>query len=135
MKKSCPTETELWNCENAFEFICPLKWDCLDTTESDDIRYCQVCQQNVYLCQTPLEFVNQGNFGRCVAIPQEMTPKEIYREHGKSASKLMGRVAIRNQTNYSREQKWWQSVFDLNPTFNQNEMTEIRYKMEHTHYN
>jgi hypothetical protein len=83
-KNSCPSETELWNCKYAFEFVCPLKWDSLEKTESPKTRYCSVCQQNVYLCENPVEFVNQGNLGKCVAIPQEITPTEIYREYGKT---------------------------------------------------
>ena len=78
-----PSETELWNCENAFEFVCLRKWESLRPTESPDIRYCEVCSQNVYLCETPLEFVSQGNLGRCVAIRQEVTPTYAFFDHRK----------------------------------------------------
>jgi hypothetical protein len=136
-KNSCPSETELWNCKYAFEFVCPLKWDSLEKTESPKTRYCSVCQQNVYLCENPVEFVNQGNLGKCVAIPQEITPTEIYREYGKTLFSqkegLMGRVARRNEDDYNQEQKWWQDVLNLNPKFNQKEIEDIRYRIDQTH--
>jgi hypothetical protein len=112
-----PSGTELWNCENAFEFICPRKWVSLRPTESPDIRYCEVCNQNVYLCETPLEFVRQGNLGRCVAIRPEVTPKGAFFDYRK------GRLL----PGYAKRQKeWWEEVSDLNPTFNKEEIDEIR---------
>jgi hypothetical protein len=114
-----PSETELWNCENAFEFICPRKWDALGSTESTNIRYCDVCSQNVYLCETPLEFVSQGNLGRCVAIRQEVTPTYAFFDHS------MGRM----MPGYGKEEEdWWRTVLALNPTFNVEEIEEIRGK-------
>jgi hypothetical protein len=114
-----PSETELWNCENAFEFICPRKWESLRQTESPGIRYCEVCSQNVYFCETPLEFVRQGNLGRCVAIRQEVTPKAAFYNH------MMGRYMLDFAM---REEEWWKGVSDLNPTFNKEEIDEIRRK-------
>jgi hypothetical protein len=116
-----PSQTELWNCENAFEFICPRKWDSLGQTESPDIRYCEVCSQNVYFCETPLEFVRQGNLGRCVAIRREVTPTDAFFDHS------MGRVL----PGYGKSQEdWWKGVLAQNPTFNTEEIDEIRRKFE-----
>lgn len=116
-----PSETELWNCENAFEFICPRKWDSLGQTESPDIRYCEVCSQNVYFCETPLEFVRQGNLGRCVAIRQEVTPTHAFFDH------RVGRML----PGYGKsEEDWWKGVLALNPAFNTEEIDEIRGKFE-----
>jgi len=112
-----PSETELWNCENAFEFICPRKWESLKCTESPNTRYCEVCSENVYFCETPLEFVRQGNLGRCVAIRQEVTPGSAFFEHA------MGRYLLDAA---KREEDWWKSVLELNPTFNNEEIDEIR---------
>ena len=123
-----PGETELWNCENAFEFVCPRKWDSLGQTESTDIRYCDVCSQNVYFCETPQEFVSQGNLGRCVAIRKEVTPNEAFAQY------VMGRYtadSVRNrQKNYEREKGWWKDVLALNPTFDVEEIDQIRGKFE-----
>jgi hypothetical protein len=126
-----PSQTELWNCENAFEFICPGTWDSLGQTESPDIRYCEVCSQNVYFCETPREFVSQGNLGRCVAIREEVTPTEAFPRH------IIGRPAPRppdyekkRQENSKRQTDWWKGVLDLNPAFNVEEIDEIRRKFE-----
>jgi hypothetical protein len=121
-----PSETELWNCENAFEFVCPRRWEALQQTESADIRYCEVCKQNVYLCETATEFVRQGNLGRCVAIRKEVTPREPYKQY------RMGRYSAewgkQRWENYEREKRWWEEVSALNPEFNQEEVDEIRGK-------
>ncbi len=112
-----PSETELWNCENAFEFKCPRKWESLTHTESPNIRYCEVCRENVYFCETPLEFVRQGNLGRCVAIHQEVTPGSAFFNHA------IGRYMLEDA---KREEDWWKGVLELNPTFNNEEISEIR---------
>ena len=123
-----PSQTELWNCENAFEFICPRKWQALGQTESPDIRYCEVCSQNVYLCGTPEEFVRLGELGRCVAVQNEVTPTMVYNDH------LIGRVtaegARRMQEEYERAKEWWKCVTALKPTFNTEQIEDIRLKFD-----
>jgi hypothetical protein len=123
-----PSQTELWNCQNAFEFICPQTWESLVITESEDIRYCEVCRQNVYLCKTPNEFVQQGNLDRCVAISEEVIPKQIYTQYTNLNiySILTGRPAKINETRYQQEQEWWLSVLNLNPNFNLEQIEDIR---------
>lgn len=123
-----PSQTELWNCENAFEFVCPRKWDSLGQTESPNIRYCEVCSQNVFLCETPDEFVRQGELGRCVALQKEVTPTMVYGDH------WIGRVtaegAKRMQERYERAREWWKCVTAIKPTFNTEEIEDIRSKFE-----
>jgi hypothetical protein len=134
--KMNPSETELWNCENAFEFICPRKWESLRHTDSPDIRYCEVCSQNVYLCESPTEFVRQGNMGRCVAIPVRVKPKEVY-----TPRRIVGRISAEGvkrsaeleklrQVRKRRAEEWWEGVSDLNPKFNREEIDEVRRKFE-----
>src|SRR5690348_13319231 len=65
---------ELWNCRNAFEFVCPLYFDSLQPTADADVRYCSVCHEKVYRCRTPLDFVTHGESGHCVAIPEGFSP-------------------------------------------------------------
>ena len=126
--KANPGETELWNCENAFEFVCPRRWEALGQTEEPGVRFCGVCNQNVYLCETPLEFVSQGNLGRCVAIPREVTPTEAFPRH------FMGRVALPSvdeiQRRNEREKEWWKGVIANDPTFNTEEIEEIGRRMQ-----
>lgn len=87
--KANPGETEVWNCDNAFEFVCPRKWESLSQTEEPGVRFCGVCSQNVYLCETPLEFVSQGNLGRCVAIRKEVRPAEGFTDYAMGGPRLI----------------------------------------------
>jgi hypothetical protein len=142
--KMAPSETELWNCENAFEFICPRKWESLSRTESPDIRYCEVCSQNVYLCESPAEFVRQGNLGRCVATPIKVKPKEVYtppirlgrisaegaKQRAEKEKRRAELVKRRQEHDERRAKEWWEGVLDLNPTFNIEEINEVRRKFE-----
>jgi len=125
--KMNPSETELWNCENAFDFVCPRRWESLKHTESADIRYCEACSQNVYFCETPLEFVRQGNLGRCVAIRKEVTPGEVYTDY-----RMGGRTANPELrlAKYEREKDWWKAVLALDPAFNVEQIEDIRGKFE-----
>ena len=55
-----PNFVEVWNCENAFQLICPREWESLKGTDSPDRRYCEVCRRDVFLCESAEEFVRQG---------------------------------------------------------------------------
>lgn len=35
-----------------FKFICAREWQDLESTEADDVRYCNHCEQSVYLAKT-----------------------------------------------------------------------------------
>src|SRR4051794_14126155 len=63
------TTVELWNCRNAFEFVCPRFFRELEPTDEPGVRFCGVCSERVYLARTPGEFVAHGNRGHCVATP------------------------------------------------------------------
>lgn len=62
--------SEVWNCPEAFEFLCPQKWDELHPTADTNVRHCQVCSENVYWSSNPAEFVSNAKLGRCVSVPQ-----------------------------------------------------------------
>ena len=66
--------SEIWNCPDAFEFVCNKQWEGLNPTEVNNIRYCDVCSENVYLSSTPQEFVRNSTLGRCVAVPRQGMP-------------------------------------------------------------
>jgi hypothetical protein len=65
---------QVWDCERMLQFQCPMKWEKLGPSPNADVRHCQACDQDVYLCHTPADFVSHGEQGRCVAIPDEMFP-------------------------------------------------------------
>ena len=122
-----PNDTEVWNCENAFEFICPRKWASLKPTRSNGIRYCEVCDQNVYLCETPTGFVRQGELGRCVAIREEVTAGQIFSECLGTPSKEQ---IYQMRQNKERAKQWWEAVVGLNPRFNSKQIEGIGKGLE-----
>ena len=56
----------LRNCQ--FAFRCPKTWDTLQQGESDEVRYCTDCENNVYLCRTDGELAEAIQQNKCVAI-------------------------------------------------------------------
>jgi hypothetical protein len=111
----CNFETgDVWNCPNAFEFVCPRYWESLEPTADPGIRFCGICQQQVYRCTTPLEFVSHGELGHCVAIPEGYTPVSIGTELlGRPSPQARRRYEERNRT----VRQWWREVLDMQPRF------------------
>ena len=51
-----------------FDFKCPKQWSDLVETEAPDIRFCDLCRQQVHYCTTIPEARQHAWRGRCVAI-------------------------------------------------------------------
>ena len=88
-----------------------MEWKQLGPTNDPDIRHCDSCNKNVYLCKTQSEFVENGNAGRCVAV----NPENALLDH----DELVGMVC----TDYLREQEtrrlsWWKPLLKLHLCFN-----------------
>ncbi len=60
----------------ALKFKCPLRWDDLALTEEEEVRYCSVCQENVYHTPTLTEFKQRIKEKRCVAVTVESEDEE-----------------------------------------------------------
>ncbi len=107
--------SDIWNCPEAFEFICTKQWDSLNLTDVTNIRHCDVCSENVYLSSTPEEFVHNSKLGRCVAVPKQALPTTI------ENSGLTGRVSPELAMNLAEQQKqykvWWNMVLNYEPYF------------------
>ncbi len=54
------------NCK--FAFKCSAKWDELQETEDDSIKFCDDCQKEVFFCENDDDLVAQVRLNRCVAI-------------------------------------------------------------------
>lgn len=54
------------NCTKLFKFRCPRKWESLEETAEENVRFCKSCQKNVRLCTTPEDIKRYT--GTCVAI-------------------------------------------------------------------
>jgi hypothetical protein len=60
--------TNIENCPLDFRFECPRQWLSLRPTGSADVRFCETCQRNVFLCRNNDEAIVHARSGRCVAI-------------------------------------------------------------------
>ena len=66
------------NCTRLFKFLCPKKWENLQPTAHEDIRFCHSCKKNVILCTTYADLSKHS--GHCVALID--TEDKVYlREH------------------------------------------------------
>lgn len=64
------------NC-NFFTYECTLESAALRLTERDDVRFCAVCEQEVYFCDTAEKPHEAITLGRCVAVPEEDRPPRM----------------------------------------------------------
>jgi hypothetical protein len=46
-----------------------MKWEKLNETEDDNIRFCQNCQKEVHFCETDEELVEAIKRNKCIGIP------------------------------------------------------------------
>ena len=53
--------------KNCFEFVCPLKWDNLEKTDNNDIRFCGSCEKQVFKASDLDSFSRLANENKCVA--------------------------------------------------------------------
>ncbi|QDT42699.1 hypothetical protein Pan241w_27870 [Gimesia alba] len=115
-------DSQLWNCEHAFSNLCPKQWAELTPTETPGVRFCDVCSENVTYCTTPEEFVQLGNAGKCVAIPNGYTT-------GSLKQMLLGRISVKkmksNRDRQERTANWWRTVIEADPEFGKAALEEI----------
>jgi len=63
--------TTVENCPLEFRFKCPQRWLSLRPTRDGDIRFCETCRREVFLCRGEDEAVSHAQEGRCVAIRRD----------------------------------------------------------------
>ena len=57
--------------KNCFEFVCPLKWNNLEKTDNNDIRFCGSCEKQVYKAKTMYDFFEMSEQNKCVAYKKD----------------------------------------------------------------
>ena len=57
--------------KNCFEFVCPLKWDNLEKTDENNIRYCGSCEKQVYKAKNMFSFYELSEQNKCVAYKED----------------------------------------------------------------
>jgi len=55
------------NCDEVFKFKCPLNWSDLRETEEENKRFCNQCENDVFLCKTDGETIDHAKQGHCIA--------------------------------------------------------------------
>lgn len=121
---------QLWNCEHAFQYRCPKEWESLDRTETNGVRYCQECKQQVYFCTTPEDFVRLGNAGHCVAISDDNSPSPLQSAFmGKPSSKRIRSL----QELQKRMEEWWSTAIGCKPEFSPEVFSAIEKVIENRH--
>lgn len=67
-RKPKETDTYIDNCEERFRFRCPKLWSELAVTQDSAVRYCGVCEKNVYYCQGWELAERLAAEGKCIAL-------------------------------------------------------------------
>jgi hypothetical protein len=66
MKTTHDDGISIRNCR--FAFKCEMKWDDLNETGDEDIRFCNSCEKEVYFCINDDELTRAVRLNRCVAF-------------------------------------------------------------------
>lgn len=120
---------EFWNCKPEFKKRCPLKWSDIKETDVEGIRFCRVCDRNVYECKTPEEFMKLGNEGKCVAVMSEA-------KHLNISVALFGEPSIKKLKKVEEDRKtaisFWKKIITAKPSFETKSIEKIKesIKME-----
>ena len=51
-----------------FDFVCPKQWDELQVTDNNEVRYCDHCNESVYLAQSESDLDRLAIDGKCAAF-------------------------------------------------------------------
>jgi uncharacterized protein (TIGR02996 family) len=74
-----------------FDFVCEKRWDELTVSENKEVRFCEVCKENVHYCDTITEAREHAQRGHCVAVDLGI----IRREHDLSPPlAILGRPSV-----------------------------------------
>ena len=63
--------TEDLEIKNCFEFIFPEKWDNLERSDNENVRFCGLCEKQVFKATSKKSFDNFAKQNKCVAYFSE----------------------------------------------------------------
>jgi len=109
----------VWDCERLLKVRCPWSWDALGETPDADVRHCPSCDRDVYLCRKPADFVAHGERGRCVAIPDGLSP-------GLGLGEPSPKEVLRAKASADRGAAWWEEVIGRRPSLSPEQMESVR---------
>ena len=58
---------EKFEIKNCFEFICPEKWDNLEKSDNESVRFCGSCEKQVFKAINKKSFDRLAKENKCVA--------------------------------------------------------------------
>jgi hypothetical protein len=61
-----PEKLTIRNCK--FAYKCSAKWNNLQETEDESIRFCDECQKEVFFCDSDDTLISLVKLNRCIAI-------------------------------------------------------------------
>jgi uncharacterized protein (TIGR02996 family) len=84
--------TKIENCLR-FTFQCPQQWEKLLPTKGEQVRYCAVCERNVFHCHTIDQARTMARMDRCVAVDSRLAREEGDLGVGQPMGMMLGRIA------------------------------------------
>jgi uncharacterized protein (TIGR02996 family) len=107
------------NCDTAFKFRCPKRWENLKVLNEPAVRYCAFCEKKVYYCHTLEEAKTHARQDHCVAVrlgvvrhPGDLKPpsdraEEIGEYVGEDDGIDMGMLAPFDDPPPEPPRPWW----------------------------
>lgn len=59
-----------------FAFACRKRWETLAPTEAESVRFCQLCRERVYYCDTVEDAASRARAGECIAVPKALSDND-----------------------------------------------------------
>ena len=80
--------SEIFNCGQAkqkeelvrFKYQCPKQWQELQETQNESVRFCDLCQENVFYCTDKKEADIHARQGHCIAIDRQLS-SDVYNQY------------------------------------------------------
>ncbi len=60
------------NCPPEIKEPCPVAWESLKSTDNENVRFCKVCDKNVYFCKDSEEVSLHAGLNHCVAMNHQV---------------------------------------------------------------
>lgn len=86
-----------------FKFICARKWQDLESTESEDVKFCNHCEQSVYLAKTMEDFDRFAEERKCTYWAGSKNGRGPYSE-----MELVGALVLPDS---DRDYSFWEKIY------------------------
>jgi hypothetical protein len=85
-----PSDFRIRNCTaDDFDFACPKAWTNMKAGFSANVRHCDACDRNVYMCHTDEDLALYTSLNYCVAIPATEADGPVPKMPGQEAGPLV----------------------------------------------